>query len=96
MDVGLMKKWEASASRYEELTSQLMDSSVISQPPLLVKLTKERTELEPISELFHRYQEIVQQLDEAAHLLSDPSAGAYLHSLASDETAQREVEREGL
>ena len=96
MDVGLMKKWEASASRYDELTSQLMDSSVISQPPLLVKLTKERTELEPISQLFHRYQEILKQLDEAALLLSDASAGAELHSLASDETAQLQSEREEL
>ena len=52
MDPGLMKKWEASANRYEELTSQLMDPSVISQPALLVKLTKERTELEAVSRLF--------------------------------------------
>ena len=96
MDPGLLKKWEVSASRYEELTSQLMDLSVISQPTLLVKLTKERTELEPVSQLFHRYQEILKQLDEAAHMLVDPSAGAELHSLAVEETAQLEAEREDL
>src|SRR6185503_6577990 len=82
MDTGLMKKWEASASRYDELTSQLMDSSVISQPSLLVKLTKERTELEAVSQLFHRYQEILKQLDDAAHLL------------ATEETAQLEGDRQ--
>ena len=48
MDAGLMKKWEASASRYDELTSQLMEASVISQPVLLVKLTKERNELDAV------------------------------------------------
>ena len=96
MDTGLMKKWEASASRYDELTSQLMDASVISQPTLLVKLTKERTELETVSQLFHRYQEILKQLDEAAHMLADPSAGAELHSLATEETAQLGVERDDL
>src|SRR6187397_285939 len=96
MDTGLMKKWEASASRYDELTSQLMDPSVISQPAVLVKLTKERTELETVSQLFHRYQEILKQLDEAAHMLSDPSAGAELHSLANEETAQLKANRDDL
>lgn len=95
MDAGLMKKWEASASRYDELTSQLMDASVINQPALLVKLTKERIELEAVSQLFHRYQEILKQMDEAAHLLADPSAGE-LHALATEETAQLEAERDGL
>src|SRR6476469_9002231 len=96
MDTGLMKKWEASASRYDELTSQLMDASVISQPALLVKLTKERTELETVSHLFHRYQEILKQRDETAHMLADPSAGAELHSLATEETAQLRAERDDL
>src|SRR6188768_1268361 len=96
MDTGLMKKWEASASRYDELTSQLMDPSVISQPALLVKLTKERTELEAVSQMFYRYQEILKQLDEAAHMLSDPSAGAELHSLANEETAQLKANRDDL
>src|SRR4029079_12040970 len=94
MDTGLMKKWEASASRYDELTSQLMDPPVISQPAVLVKLTKERTERETVSELFHRYQEILKELDEAAHMLSDPSAGAELHSLATEETAHLKANRD--
>ncbi|HEY7533677.1 MAG TPA: PCRF domain-containing protein, partial [Nitrospiraceae bacterium] len=96
MDPALTKKWEWSASRYDELTSQLMDPSVISQPALLVKLTKERTELEAVALLFQRYQEIHKQLDEAAHLLADSSAEAELHSLATEETAQLETEREEL
>ena len=96
MDAGLLKKWESSASRYDELTTQLTDPSVISQPSLLIKLTKERTELEAIAHSFHRYQDILKQLDEAAHMLADPSAGAELHSLATEETAQLEAQLEEL
>src|SRR6478609_7175845 len=96
MDAGLLKKWESSASRYDELTTQLTDPSVISQPSLLIKLTKERNELEAIAHSFHRYQEILKQLDETAHMLADPSAGAELHSLATEETAQLRVERDDL
>ena len=96
MDPGLMKKWESLASRFDELTSQLMDASVISQPSLLVKLTKERTELEPVAQLFQRYREILRQLEEASHLLADPSAGAELRALATEEFAQLERKREDL
>lgn len=96
MDDGLVKKWESLAERYDELTTQLMDPSVIGQPSLLVKLTKERTELEPVAQLFHRYQEILKQIDEAAHMLADPSAGPELHALASDETSQLQEEQAGV
>jgi peptide chain release factor 1 len=96
MEAGMLKKWESAANRHDELTAQLMDPSVISQPVLLVKLTKERTELEGVAQLFRRYQDILKQLEEAAHLLSDPSAGDELHSLAAEETAQLETERGAL
>jgi peptide chain release factor 1 len=96
MDPTLLKKWEFAASRYEELTTQLTDPSVISQPSLLVKLTKERTEIESVAQLFHRYQDILKQLDETAHMLADPSAGSELQSLATEETARLNLEREEL
>jgi len=96
MDAGLLRKWESLASRYDELTTQLMDPSVISQPALLVKLTKERNEMEPVARLFYRYQDILKQLDEAAHMLADSAAGAELHSLATEERSQLEVEQREL
>jgi peptide chain release factor 1 len=96
MEAGLLKKWESAVNRHDELTTQLMDPSVISQPALLVKLTKERTELEGVAVLFRRYQDVLRQLEEAAHMSSDPAAGAELHSLAAEETAQLEMEREAL
>ncbi len=83
MDAGLLKKWESLAGRYDELTTQLTDPTVIGQPSLLVKLTKERTEIESVAELFHRYEEILKQLDEAAHMLADPAAGSELRALAT-------------
>lgn len=96
MDASLQKKWESVASRYDELTTQLMDPSVINQPSLLVKMSKERTEIEAVAQLFHRYQNIVKQLEEASHLIADLSAGAEFHSLATEETARLDVERREL
>jgi peptide chain release factor 1 len=93
METAMLKKWEGLAERYSELTSQLMDPSVISQPSLLVKLSKERNDLESVAQLFHRYQDVAKQLNEAAHLLEDPSAGAEMQSMASEERARLAVEQ---
>lgn len=93
MDAALLKKWEGVAGRYDELTSQLMDSSFMSQPAILHKINKERTELEPVAQLFRRYQELTKQLAEAAHMLDDPAAGAEIHSLAIEERARLGTER---
>ena len=96
MDPSLLKKLESAAGRYDELTTQLMDPSIIGQPSLLVKLTKERNDIESVAHLFHRYQDIVKQLKETSHLLADAAAGAELHSLATEETARLTAEREDL
>ncbi|WP_173051518.1 peptide chain release factor 1 [Nitrospira sp. KM1] len=90
----MLKRWESLASRHEELTALLMDPSVIGQPALLVKMTKERTELESVAQLFHRYQGVTKQLAEAEHLLEDPSSGSELRFLAAEETARLIAERD--
>lgn len=91
MEVILLKKWESLTSRFHELTDQLMDPSVVSQPPLLRKLSKERTELEPVVTLFDVYQDNVRQLDDALQILSDPAAGSELQKMAFEE--REELER---
>ena len=90
MEAILLKKWESLAARFHELTDQLMDPSVISQPTLLRKLSKERTDLEPVATLFEVYQENAKQLDDAVQILSDPSAGSELQKMAFEERAELE------
>jgi peptide chain release factor 1 len=90
MEAALLKKWENLASRFQELTDQLMDPSVATQPNLLHKLSKERTGLEPAARLFGVYHEYAKQLDDAIGILADPSAGSELHKLAAEEKGQLE------
>ncbi len=97
MESPLLKKWESVASRYDELTQQLMDPSVIGQPAMLHKVNKERTEIEELAQLFQTYRSLTKHLEEAAQVLGDPSAGEDLHMLATEETVQlherqREIE----
>src|SRR5215208_1396853 len=88
MEAVLLKKWESLAARFHELTDQLMDPSVASQPAQLRKLSIERTELEPVATLYEAYGGYARQLEEAAQILADPSAGSELHKMATEEASE--------
>jgi peptide chain release factor 1 len=93
MEIALLKKWESIALRFQELTDQLMDPSVVRQPHQLHKLNKERTELEPVAKLFAAYRGYEKQLEEAAQILGDPSIGEELRHMAAEETTELQRQR---
>jgi peptide chain release factor 1 len=81
----LLAKWEATARRYDELTRQLTEPSVLSQPDQVRKLNKERTDLEEVAHLFTDYQALLRHLDEAEQMLKDAGADAGVKGLATEE-----------
>lgn len=83
----LSAKWRAAVHRYEELNKQLAERSVLSQPELIHKLNKERTQIEALAQLFSSYQETLRQLEQTEDMLGDPTAGADLQKLASEEAS---------
>jgi peptide chain release factor 1 len=98
MEAALVKKWEALAARYDELTNQLMDPSMVSQPSQLHKVNKERTDIEPAAKLLATYLDNAKQLEEAGQILADSEAGVELHKMATEESVtlerqQREIEQ---
>ncbi|MBA5876494.1 MAG: PCRF domain-containing protein, partial [Nitrospira sp. CR1.2] len=88
MEDGLIRKWEGMAARYQELTNQLMDPTVLNQPGMIHKLNKERTELEEPAQHFAAYRELKKQLDDVAVMLQDPSTGADMKQLFGEESEQ--------
>ncbi len=87
MEDGLIKKWEGMAARYQELTNQLMDPTVLNQPGMIHKLNKERTELEEPAQQFAAYSQARQQLDDVTAMLQDASTGADMKQLFAEESA---------
>jgi peptide chain release factor 1 len=85
MEDALIKKWEAMAARFHEVTDQLMDPAVISQPALLVKLNKERNELEKAALQYAIYRDLGKQLDEVTQMLKDPSALTDMKEMFAEE-----------
>jgi peptide chain release factor 1 len=84
-DALLLARWKAVAKRYDELTRQLMEPSVLTQPELLRKLNKERTDLEETARLFAEFQALLRQLEEAEQMLKEAGADAALKGLALEE-----------
>jgi peptide chain release factor 1 len=95
---GLLSKWEVAANRYDELNRQLGDESVLTQPALLHKLNKERTEIEDLAQSYAEYQDVRKQEAEAGQMVSDPKIADDLKDMAMDEVRRlqerrRELER---
>lgn len=84
-DVSLLARWEEVANRYEELNRQLVDQSMLSQPSLLHKLNKERTDIEGLAQLFVAYHELRKQEVEAEQITHEPNIGPELQRLAAEE-----------
>ncbi|MCE5250722.1 peptide chain release factor 1 [bacterium] len=80
--------------RYEELGRRLSSPEVISNPPLMSKLAKERSILEPKVAVFRRYERLVTQLDDAQILEAeekDPEMASLAR--AEVETLEEELQR---
>jgi len=92
----LFLKLEAVANRYAELTKQLTDPSVLTQPPLIHKLNKERSEIQELTELFYELRVLLRELEEAEQILKDAGAEAELQKLAAEEARSLQARRREL
>ena len=92
-DGWLLTRWEAAATRYDELTKQLTDPMIFAQPALVHKLNKERTELEGVASLYTSYRDLLRQLTEVEQLLQDAQADSELRALASEEAERLQARR---
>lgn len=91
---GLFSKWEAIANKYDTLNDQLADPAVLSQPVLLIALTKERSELEPIAQLFAGYRRVLEEIAQARLMAEDLQLDPDMRRLAGEECQTLESQRE--
>lgn len=77
----MIAKLESLERRFEQIEAQLQDPTVATNPAELVRLGKERAELEPVAQLIREYKRALKNLEETEALLDDPE----MKSLAQDE-----------
>lgn len=84
--VSVLDKLHDLEQRYIELDHLLADPEVVSDPPRLAQLARERAELEEVVQLYRQLRQTDQEITEAEQLLEGPD-----HDLA--ELAAEELER---
>jgi len=81
----IVDKLQERAARFRELTEQLGDQAVASDPKRLTEVLKERGPLEPSARLVERMEQLARTRAECESVLEDPSSDADLRELAEAE-----------
>ena len=71
MSNGIIENMERIVIRCEELEKQLLSREILSDPALISKIAKERSDLEPKVKAFARYKVLISQLEDARKLIED-------------------------
>ena len=87
-----LKKLESLAARYGDIEEMLCRPEIVSDTDRLMKLTKERADLDELVQAFARYREVGEQIADDKEALKDPE----LRELAEAELPELEKEREEL
>ena len=79
--------------RYDDLGERLSSQEVLSNPPLLTQLAKERFSLEPKVNAFRKFEELVSQLDDARAIAEEEDDPEMLELAQSEvKTLEKDIE----
>ena len=68
----MLDKLTAVANRYEELCAKSEQPDFYADPKKAAALLREKNDLQPIVETYHRYMDALQEMQDAQSLMSDP------------------------
>ena len=68
----MLEKLTAVANRYEELCAKSEQPDFYADPKKAAALLREKNDLQPIVETYHRYMDALQEMQDAQSLMSDP------------------------
>ncbi len=94
MKPSIQKKLQSLVERHEEVSALLSESDVISKQNQFRDLSKEYAQLEPVVNVFKRYQSCLQNIEGAKELLNE--ADSDMQSLAKQELSDAEEQLQEL
>ena len=92
----LVARLEAAAQRYEQLTAEMNDPAVASDPNRIVAAATEHARLGRIVEPYRQYLELEGQIQDAEAIVQDAKAEDELKALARAELEELNARREAL
>ncbi|GJQ63124.1 MAG: peptide chain release factor 1 [Melioribacteraceae bacterium] len=94
----IISKLEEAKAKFQKLTDQLSDPEVVSNNDRLIKLSKERSDLEPLMEAYDRYAEVATNIKGNKEIIEagedDELAEMAGEELEALETEQEELEKQ--
>jgi peptide chain release factor 1 len=81
----MLKKLDAVAEKYDELTRLLSDPAVAGNHQQYQKYSRERSEIEDVVTSYRAYRDILKQISEAEEITKDKKADADLREMAESE-----------
>jgi peptide chain release factor 1 len=94
MKASILSKLEHIQERYEELGVSLGDPDVISNQNVFREYSKEYAEIEPLTQCFTQYQQVLADIEEAKMLLKDSDDD--MREMAEEEIKEGESARDAL
>lgn len=85
----MIDRLEATLKRYNDITQELSDPSIVSNIKKMTELSKEQTRLEEIVNVYKRYKEVLNGIEEDKELVHDSELG----DIAKEELASYEKEK---
>ena len=90
----MLDKLQALEDKYEELTKQMSDPEVLSDPTVYRKLAKAHADLEEIVGKYREYRQVLSDLEEARLMQDEPQEEEFALMLAEEiDTLQEAQER---
>jgi peptide chain release factor 1 len=95
MNKGIINQLTRLSVRLEELDKQLSNENVTADLDNYRKISCERSEIEPITELYHAYQQIEQDMETAREMSADPEFRDFAAAeIEADEQKLENIETE--
>ncbi|MBQ1950456.1 MAG: peptide chain release factor 1 [Clostridia bacterium] len=92
----MLHKLQEISKRYEEISQQLYDPTIVSQPEQYSALMKESATLQPIAEAYAAFLLQQQRMEDAKELLAEAGADRELHDMAQQELNDAKEQTEHL
>jgi len=87
----MLKKLDAVAGKYDELTRLLADPSVAADHQKYQKYSKERSDIEEVVQHYRAYKDVLRQIHEATEISQDKSADSEMRAMADSELKELEA-----
>ncbi len=81
----MLQKLESIKDKYEKLLTSLSDPAINSDPHQIRKISKEKSDLDPIIKKYEEYQKVLTGITESKEILDDAEADEEFKELAQEE-----------